>query len=68
MVRIEVGEQTTETEVMVGGTTTVTVVEPDLVEFWVDVAVMVAVPDAEAVKTPADVTVPPAADQLTAEL
>lgn len=68
VVRIEVGEQTTETEVMVGGTTTVTGAEPDLVESWVDVAVTVAVPDAEEVNRPADVTVPPVADQLTAEL
>jgi hypothetical protein len=68
VVRMVVGEQTAETEVIVGGTTTVTVVEPDLVESWVDVAVMVAVPGAEGVNTPPVVTVPPVADQLTAEL
>jgi hypothetical protein len=68
VVRIEPGEQTTETDVMVGGTTTVTVAVPDFVESWVDVAVTVAVPDAEGVNAPADVTVPPVADHVTAEL
>jgi len=53
---------------MVGGTTTVTDAEPDLVESWVDVAVIAAVPDVEGVNTPADVTVPPVADHVTAEL
>jgi hypothetical protein len=68
VVKMDVGEQTTETEVIVGGTTTVICAEPDLVESWVDVAVMVAVPAPEGVNTPADVAVPPVADQLTAEL
>ena len=68
VVRIEPGEQITETEVIVDGTTTVTVAEPDFDPSWVDVAVTVTVPDAEGVKTPADVTVPPVADHVTAEL
>lgn len=68
VVRIVAGKQTTETVVIVGGTTTVTVVEPDLVESWVDVAVIAAVPEVEGVNTPADVTVPPVADHVTAEL
>ena len=38
------GEQAAVTEVIVGGTVTATIAEPDLVASWVDVAVMVAVP------------------------
>jgi hypothetical protein len=68
VVRMESEEQTTETDVIVGGTTTVTLAEPALVESWVDVAVMAAVPAPEGVNTPAVVTVPPVADQLIAEL
>lgn len=68
-VLIVVGKQETLTEVMVGGTAvTVTLVEPDLVESWVEVAVTVAVPVAEGVNTPAEVIVPPVAVQVTAEL
>jgi len=63
-----VGEQTTATEVIVGGTLTATFVKPDLVESSVEVAVIVAVPVAEGVKTPALVTVPPVAVQETPEL
>jgi hypothetical protein len=73
VVRMDAGEQTTvtdvivgvagvvqptETEVMVDGAATVTVALPDLVESCVDVAVMVAVPVLEAVNTPALLTVP----------
>ena len=58
VVRMDAGEQITETEVIAGGDVTVTVALPDLVESWVDVAVMVAVPVAAAVKTPALLTVP----------
>jgi hypothetical protein len=60
VVRMEAGEQLTETEVTVDGAVTVTVALPDLVESCVDVAVMVAVPvpEAEAVNTPALLTVP----------
>jgi hypothetical protein len=47
---------------------TVTVVEPDLVGSSVDVAVMVAVPVAEDVNTPAVVVVPSVANQVTPEL
>jgi hypothetical protein len=42
--------------------------EPDLVVSCVDVAVTVAVPAAEGVNTPAEVIVPPVADQVTPEL
>jgi hypothetical protein len=66
---MDVGVAVTLTEVTVGGTAvTVTLAEPDFVESSVDVAVMVAFPVAEGVKTPAEVTVPPVAVQLTAEL
>jgi hypothetical protein len=58
VVRMDVGEQATETEVIVDGAVTVTVALPDLVESCVDVAVIVAVPVLEAVNTPALLTVP----------
>jgi hypothetical protein len=63
-----VGLQDTVTELIVGGTLTVTTELPNFVESWVDVAVMVAVPDVDGVNTPDVVTAPPVADQLTAEL
>ena len=47
---------------------TVTLADPDLVVFCVDVAVMVAVPAEVGVNTPPDVIVPSVADQVTAEL
>jgi hypothetical protein len=47
---------------------TTTLPEPDLLVFCVEVAVMVAVPVPLGVNTPPEVTVPPAAVQLTAEL
>ena len=66
---MDVGEHETLTEVIVGGTAvTVTVVIPDLVESWVEVAVTVAVPVAEGINTPAEVIVPPVAVHVTAEL
>ena len=71
LVKMDAGEQTTETEVIVLGTATVTVAEPDLVESSVDVAVMVAVPAAVGVNTPAELTAPMLVgltDQVTAEL
>ena len=68
MVRMELGEQVTETDVIEGDTVTVTGADPDLVESCVEVAVMVAVPAAVGVKTPDELMVPPAADQVTAEL
>jgi len=43
---IDTGEQATETAVIVGGTVTVTVAEPDLVESCVEAAVMVSDPEA----------------------
>ena len=55
---MDAGEQTTETEVIVAGTVTATVADPDLVVSCVEVAVMVAVPAADAVKTPELSTVP----------
>ena len=64
-----VGKHETLTEVIVGGTAvTVTVVIPDLVQSWVEVAVTVAVPVAEGINTPAEVIVPPVAVHVTAEL
>ena len=63
--------QETLTEVMVGGTTTVTGAEPDLVGSWVDVAIIVAVPAPAGVKTPALLTAPipeGLMDHVTAEL
>jgi hypothetical protein len=47
---------------------TVTLAEPDFVESAIEVAVIFAVPVAEAVKTPAEVIVPRVAVQVTAEL
>jgi hypothetical protein len=58
VVRMEVGEQATVTEVIVGGTVTATVAVPDLVVSCVEVAVMVAVPAPAGVKTPPLLTVP----------
>ena len=65
---MEAGEQITETDVIVTGTVTVTVAEPDFVKSSVDVAVIVAMPTAEGVNTPADVIIPSVADHETAEL
>ena len=48
----------TVTEVIAGGTAAVTVAEPNLVESFVDVAVIVATPAADGVKTPALLTDP----------
>jgi hypothetical protein len=69
--RMDVGEQTTETEAIIGGTVTVTVAGPDLVKSCVEVAMMVAVPAPLGVKTPALLTEPMLvglADHVTAEL
>lgn len=68
VVKMEDGEQATDTEVIAGGKTTVTVAEPDLEESSVDVAVIVADPAPDGVNTPADVTDPPVAVQFTPEL
>jgi DNA repair protein RadC len=65
VVRIDAGEQVTETEVMATGTLTVTVVEPDLLASCVDVAVIVALPAPLGVNVPDDVIVPLVADQVT---
>jgi uncharacterized membrane protein len=53
---------------LVGGAVTVTLAEPDFVKSCVEVAVMLAVPMLVGVKTPALVTVPPVAVQVTVEL
>jgi hypothetical protein len=58
VIKMEAGEQSTETEVIVAGAVTVTVALPDLVESCVDVAVMVAVPVPAGVRTPELLTVP----------
>jgi len=73
VVRMDAGEQPTETEVIVDGavTVTVTVADPDLVESCVDVAVIVAVPAPVGVKTPALLTEPMVVgltDHVTPEL
>jgi hypothetical protein len=71
VVRMEVGEQPTVTDVIVGRTVTVTVALPDLVVSCVEVAVIVAVPAPAGVKTPAVLTVPMLVgltDQVTEEL
>jgi hypothetical protein len=68
VVRMELGEQVTETDVIEEDAITATVADPDLVASCVDVAVMVAVPAAVGVKTPDELIVPPVAAQVTAEL
>jgi hypothetical protein len=68
---MEAGEQTTDTEVIVGGEVTVTVALPDLVVSCVEVAVIVAVPAPAGVKTPALLTAPMLeglTDHVTVEL
>ena len=68
-VSTEVGLQETETEVMVGGVPTVTVVLPDLLVSWTDVAVTVTVPAAAgAVNNPEELIEPALADHVTDEL
>jgi hypothetical protein len=65
------GEQITETPVIVDATVTVTVVEPDFVVSWVEVAVTVAVPLADGVKIPVLLTAPMLdglTDHVTVEL
>ena len=67
---IEDGEQDTDTEVMVGAAEAeiTTRLKPDLLVSCVEVAVMVAVPVLLPVNNPAALTVPPVANQVTAEL
>lgn len=66
---IDDGEQETVTEVMVDAAEVTDMLrEPDFVVSCVEVAVMVAVPVRLGVKTPEELTVPPVADQVTAEL
>lgn len=65
VVRIDAGVHCTATEVTDGAVVTVTVVEADLLASWLDVAVIVAVPAVEGVKTPFDVIVPLVALQVT---
>jgi hypothetical protein len=62
--------QVTASEVIVDAAAcTVTGTEPDFVESWVLVAVILTVPAAAgAVNSPAAVMVPPLADHVTAEL
>jgi hypothetical protein len=68
LVTIESGLQTTATEMIVMGTATLTVAVPDLVASWTEIAVIVAFPAAEGVKTPAEVIVPLVAVHVTAGL
>jgi hypothetical protein len=62
---MDVGEQVAATDVMIP---TPTLTEPDLVVSCVDVAVIVDVPVEDGVNTPAEVIVPPVADNDTALL
>lgn len=69
--RIAGGVQIADTDVIVDCAATVTVALPDLDESSVDVAVMVAAPVPDGVKTPALLTVPMLAgltDHVTDEL
>lgn len=67
-----VGVHETLTDVIVDGAVIVTLAEPDLVESWVEVALMVSVPEAGtdigAMYRPELEIVPETADQVTAEL
>jgi hypothetical protein len=68
---MDAGTQSTLTEVIVTGTVTVTVADPDLLESCVEVAVIVAVPAPAGVKTPVLLTAPALVgltDQVTVEL
>jgi hypothetical protein len=71
-VRTPVGLHETLTDVIVGGAVIVRLAEPDLVESWVDVALIVSDPEAGtvagAVYSPELEIVPETADQVTAEL
>lgn len=64
----ELGESMVTVGTGLAGTATVTDVVPDFVESCVDVAAMVAVPDAAGVNTPAELIVPSVADHVTAVL
>jgi hypothetical protein len=66
--RIGLGRQVTDTDVIVGGNATVTVVDPNLVASWTEVAVIAAFPAAEGVKSPAEVIAPLVAVHVTAGL
>src|ERR1035441_6456687 len=68
VVRIEAELQTTVTEVIAMGAATVTALEPDLLPSCTEVAVIVALPAPDGVKTPPEVIVPPVAVQVTAWL
>ena len=68
---MEDGAHTMVTAVIAGGAVvTVIFVEPEMFVYpaTAEVAVQLAVPDPEGVKTPPDVIVPPVAVQFTAEL
>lgn len=67
-VRIDDGEQVTVIEMIVDEAVMVTCADPDFVASSEELAVMVAVPAADGVNTPADVIEPSVADQVTAEL
>jgi hypothetical protein len=67
-VKIELGAQTTVTEVMVMGMATATIAEAVFAGSSREVAVMMEFPVLVAVKTPVELMVPPVADQVTAGL
>ena len=68
LVYIAVGKAATDTDVIVTGIDTVTVVEPNLLLSWLEVAVAVADPAAVGLNKPVGVMVPPVADQVTPEV
>ena len=65
---IDAGEQVTDTDVIVQGGATVTVVLPDAAGSCTEIAMIVAVPTTVGVNTPEEVIVPPVAVQFTAGL
>jgi len=71
-VLMDAGKQATVTEVTAGGTVTETVAEPDLVESWFEVALIVSEPEVGAVSgavyRPELEMDPETADQVTLEL
>jgi len=69
VVKMDAGEQTTETEVIVdGAAVTVSVSVPDAFVSCVEVALIVAVPVFAGVKTPAGVIAPPLTPQVNVGL
>jgi hypothetical protein len=69
VIKIALGEQATETDVIVGGKMTDTVIDPEMLVSCADVAVMVTLPAVPgAVKSPDELIVPALAVHVTVEL